>query len=358
MNLAVSVTQNELSEILLNIAPVRPVFIWGAPGIGKSALVEKFAEDVGLPCVSLLGSQLAPEDIIGIPQIKGETSEFLPPKMIARKEPYVLFLDELNACSQEVQKAFYSLIHEKRIGEYHLPEGSIVIGAGNRAQDSAIVKTMSSALVNRMFHVQLKADVKQWLSWAYQNGIHSWVTDYITQRPDHLFSEPPKTEEPYSTPRSWHMLSDALKEYGAGERVVSEEVLRLLAYGCISARHAGMFLAYTKQLGNRHLLNDIIKGEAKFPSKPEDRDVLYFLAQSFRAKLVHELPQKKQKMGKEAQYLTYRAKALMKELSAINFEIAQLVISEEEGERLPDWFLMELVRDLPRLVRTDSRKAI
>lgn len=48
----------------------------------------------------------------------------------------MLFLDELNACSQEVQKAFYSLIYEKRIGEYYLPEGSIVIGAGNRAQDS------------------------------------------------------------------------------------------------------------------------------------------------------------------------------------------------------------------------------
>ena len=188
MNLPISVTQSDLLEILLNIAPVRPVFIWGAPGIGKSALVEQFAEEVGLDCVSLLGSQLAPEDIIGIPQIKGETSEFLPPKMIARKEPYVLFLDELNACSQEVQKAFYSLIHEKRIGEYHLPEGSVVIGAGNRAQDSAIVKTMSSALVNRMFHVQLKADPAQWLAWAYQNGIVNGyadgsfgVDDYITR---------------------------------------------------------------------------------------------------------------------------------------------------------------------------------
>ena len=123
MNLPISVTQNDLSDVLLNIAPVRPVFIWGAPGIGKSALVEQFAEAVGLPCVSLLGSQLAPEDIIGIPQIKNGTSEFLPPKMIARIEPYVLFLDELNACSQEVQKAFYSLIHERRVGEYHLPEG-------------------------------------------------------------------------------------------------------------------------------------------------------------------------------------------------------------------------------------------
>lgn len=186
MNLPITVTQNDLLEILINIAPVRPVFIWGAPGIGKSALVEQFAREVGLPCVSLLGSQLAPEDIIGIPQIKGETSEFLPPKMIARKEPYVLFLDELNACTQEVQKAFYSLIHERRIGEYCLPEGSIVVGAGNRAQDSAIVKTMSSALINRMFHVQLKADAGQWIKWAQAEGLHPWIIDYIIQRPDHL----------------------------------------------------------------------------------------------------------------------------------------------------------------------------
>lgn len=172
MNLPITVAQDDLLEILLNVAPSRPVFIWGAPGIGKSALVEQFAEELGLPCVSLLGSQLAPEDIIGIPQIKGDTSEFLPPKMIARKEPYVLFLDELNACSQEVQKAFYSLIHERRIGEYHLPEGSIVVGAGNRAQDSAIVKTMSSALINRMFHVQMKADARQWIKWAQKNHLH------------------------------------------------------------------------------------------------------------------------------------------------------------------------------------------
>lgn len=356
MNLPITVTQNDLLEILLNVAPIRPVFIWGAPGIGKSALVEKFAREVGLPCVSLLGSQLAPEDIIGIPRINGETSEFLPPKMIARKEPYVLFLDELNACSQEVQKAFYSLIHERRIGEYHLPEGSIVVGAGNRAEDSAIVKTMSSALINRMFHVQLKADVKQWLSWAYEADIHPWITDYITQRPDHLFSEPPKTEEPYSTPRSWHMLSDALKEYGAGTREISEETLRILAYGCISASHAGMFSAYTKQLKNSHLLSDIIKGESRWPSGPEERDVLYFLAQSFRARLLHDLPKSKQKLNRDSQFFAHRAKALIKDLSAINYEIAQMVVSADKGEVLPEWFMFEIVRDLPRLVPSDTYK--
>lgn len=354
MNLKFTVTQSELSDLLLNISPTRPVFIWGAPGIGKSALVQKFADDVGLECVSLLGSQLAPEDIIGIPQIKGETSQFMPPRMIARKEPYVLFLDELNACSQEVQKAFYSLIHEKRIGEYYLPNGSVVIGAGNRSQDGAIVKTMSTALINRMFHVQLVADPKQWLAWAYENSLHPWVTDYIAERPDHLFSEPPKTEEPYSTPRSWHMLSDALKEYGAGEKDVPEKILRVLAYGSVSSSHAGMFLAFVKQLGNKDLLGRIIKGEARFPSAPEERDILYFVAQSFRAKLLLELPEDKQLISKSAQELAHRAKAMIKDLSHINIELAQMVVSSDDGKVLPEWFMVEIVRDLPRLIKNEK----
>lgn len=354
MNLSYTVTQNELSDILLNISTVRPVFIWGAPGIGKSALVQKFADDVGMPCVSLLGSQLAPEDIIGVPKIDGDTCFFAPPKMIAQKEPYVLFLDELNACSQEVQKAFYSLIHEKRIGEYHLPAGSVVVGAGNRSQDSAIVKTMSSALINRMFHVQLKADTNQWLEWAYENGLHPWVIDYITQRPDHLFQTPPKTEEPYSTPRSWHMLSDALLQYGAGEQELDENILRVLVYGCVSPRHAGMFLAFVRQAHNRNLLSDIIKGDAKWPSDPKDRDILYFVAQSFRGRLLMELPADKSKLDKNSQALAFRAKALLKDLAHINLEVAQMVVSSDEDKILPDWFMVEIVRDLPRLVKNDK----
>lgn len=132
MNLPLTVDQAQLKEILLNVGLVRPVFIWGAPGIGKSSIVEEFAAELGLSCVCLTGSQLAPEDLIGVPQIIDGTSVFCPPRSLVRKEPFCLFLDELNACSLEVQKAFYSLILERRIGEYHLPEGSIVLAAGNR----------------------------------------------------------------------------------------------------------------------------------------------------------------------------------------------------------------------------------
>jgi hypothetical protein len=67
------------------------------------------------------------------------------------------------ALSQEVQKAFYSLIHDRRISKYHLPEGTIVIGAGNRTEDAAIVRPMSSAPIDRLVYVQLRANASNWL---------------------------------------------------------------------------------------------------------------------------------------------------------------------------------------------------
>lgn len=352
MNISVTLNQGQLLDVLLNVAPVRPVFIWGAPGIGKSSIVERFAAELGLPCVSMLGSQLAPEDIIGVPQILDGKSVFCPPRMIAREEPYCLFLDELNACSQEVQKAFYSLIHDRRIGEYLLPRGSIIVGAGNRAQDSAIVKPMSSALINRMFHVELVASHRDWLQWAGENGIHPWILEYIGLRPDHLWRQPPKTEEPFSTPRSWHMLSDALYSYGEG---IAEAQLEILAGGCLSPHHATQFRAFVKQIKNRYALSAILDGGMKWPAAPEDRDVLYFLAQSFRAQLVKELPPDRNNLSGSALQLSVRAKALMKDLANISLEIAQLTVSPLDGEALPDWFMVEIVRDLPRLAEKKAK---
>jgi hypothetical protein len=348
MNTVTAVTQRELADLLLNIAIVRPVFIWGAPGIGKSSIVQRFAEDLGLPCVSLLGSQLAAEDIIGVPQVADGVSRFCPPAMIARKDPFCLFLDELNACSHEVQKAFYSLIHERRIGEYVLPKGSIVIGAGNRTQDSAIVKPMSSALINRLVHIHLNVSHRDWLQWASDNGVHPLVIEYVQMRPDHLWHAPPKHEEPFSTPRSWHMLSDALHEHG--DRL-TDQALEVIAYGCLSPHHATQFKAFVKQLGGRYNLSAILKGQMRWPREPAERDVLYFLAQSFRAQLIKELPPHRDSLTASSKELAHTGKLLLRDLSQISLEIAQMVVAREGDQAaLPCWFMVEVVRDLPRLV--------
>lgn len=348
MNTSIAVTQRQLFDFLLNVSPTRPVFIWGPPGIGKSSIVQSFAADLGLDCVSLLGSQLAPEDLIGVPQIVDGVSRFCPPAMIARPEPYCLFLDELNACSHEVQKAFYSLILERCIGEYHLPAGSIIIGAGNRAQDSAIVKPMSSALLNRMVHVHLKVSHREWLDWAVDAGIHPLVLEYVRTRPDHLWSQPPKHEEPFSTPRSWHILSDAL--FGFGD-LLTGDALEVLAFGCLSPHHATQFKAFHKLVRSKFALAAILKGDTGWPHRPEDRDVLYFLVQSFRAQLCKELPPEKKALAESHRELVVRAKVLLRDLAAMSLEMAQMVVSKDsDGPSLPNWFMVEVVRDLPRLV--------
>jgi hypothetical protein len=267
--------------------------------------------------------------------------------MIARDEPYCLFLDELNACSQEVQKAFYSLILDRRIGEFHLPAGTIVIGAGNRAEDAAITRPLSSALINRLVHVQLRASARDWLEWAGTAGIHELVVSYITNRSDHLWSKPPKHEEPFSSPRAWDMLSRALAAYGENVRL---EEIKTLASGLLTPAHAQQFVAFARLRERQHDLGAILRGDRGWPEKPEERDILYFLVQQLRDRLIKELPEDETKAGREARELANRAKDLVISLARISTELAQILVTEtESGASLPAWYTVELARALPRL---------
>jgi MoxR-like ATPase len=346
---AITVTPGQLPDVLLHVAVVRPVFVWGAPGIGKSSLVRQFAASLGLDCVTLVGTQLAAEDLIGVPELREGRSRFAPPESIARDEPYCLFLDELNASTPEVQKAFYSLILDRRIGSYELPAGSIVIGAGNRATDNALARPMASALVNRLVHVHLRASVDHWLAWATAAGIHPWILGYLAERPDQLWVQPPKVEEVFSTPRSWHMLSDALRSYGDS---IDEDTLRLLAAGTLSPAHASGFCGYVKIVRHRFGLDAVVRGDAGWPGAPGDRDLLYFLAEAFRARLVKDLPAGKEHASPALRQFAHRAKAMLVDLAEISLECAQMVIAtgDDGAPVLPAWFLVEVSRDLPRLV--------
>lgn len=163
-----------------------------------------------------------------------------------------------------------------------------------------------------------------------------------------------KHEEPFSTPCSWHMLSDALASYGD---TIGESALKALAFGLLSPVHAGQFLAYLKQSERSLSLDALLRGSIRWPSEPTDRDVLLFLAQSLRARLVKELPTDRTRSTGRARQLSLRAKDLLVELADLSLEIAQLVVAPggldadgSDGDGLPAWFLAEVVRDLPRLV--------
>lgn len=344
---------NQIYELLLQAATERPVFIWGPPGIGKSSVVSAFAKAVGMDCVTLPGSQLAPEDLMGVPRIIDGHTHFCPPAMLVKEKPFVLFLDELNLSSAEVLKAFYSLILEKRVGELVLPQGSVVVAAGNRQQDVALVRPLPSALINRMVHVEMKADAKEWIPWAKQEAIHPWILGYLERFPHRLSSLPSKSEEPFSTPRSWHALSDVLTK----KEDLSEWLLEALAFGLLSLKDAQGFLAFVKQLRRKVDVYALIKGQSEWPKEPNDRDLLLFMTEQLLQIMVKELPENKEERDSDSKNRTHRYKVLLKELADIDGELLHnmLIGRQESVEKLPDWFLFDISRDLPRLLGALNR---
>ena len=261
------VTLQQAKKLIQCMAHEQSFLLLSAPGMGKSEMVYEAAREAGLPCRSLLGTQIAPEDVSGIPRIIGERSVFCPPRILLpeKPEPFCLFLDELPACAPDVQKAFYSLLLERRLGEHALPRGTWVVAAGNRLQDRALVRAMSSALINRVTILQLRVDTEEWLAWAQRSRVRSEIRSFIATIPDALMRPVPADPVPFSTPRAWSLLSRAL-DMAEKSGLLSHETRRALAFGRLSPEDAAMFCALAEEaIGSVRPLADYIREPQLLP---------------------------------------------------------------------------------------------
>jgi hypothetical protein len=244
-----TVTLGQAQALLACAAHEQSFLILSPPGVGKSDMVAQAAAAAGLECKSLLGTQIAPEDVTGVPFIAGERSVFCPPRVLLPEDPrpFCLFLDELPACTPDIQKAFYSLLLERRLGEHKLPGGTWVVAAGNRAEDRALVRTISSALVNRVVILHVRVDLGEWLAWAAAAGVRRDVMTFVRHDPPALLREVPAAPAPFSTPRAWAALSRALDRAQAAG-VLDDETCRALVAGRVSPSDARGFCHWWRMI--------------------------------------------------------------------------------------------------------------
>lgn len=240
-----TVTLSQAKSIIQSLAHEQSVLLLSAPGVGKSDIVNQAAHETALPCRSLLGTQIAPEDVSGIPRIVGERSVFCPPRILLPEEPepFCLFLDELPACTPDIQKAFYSLLLERRLGEHPLPKGTWVVAAGNRVEDRSLVRSLSAALVNRVIILNVRVDVKEWLIWAHKAGVRQEIMSYIAFMNEALMRPIPATPAPFSTPRSWVSLSKSL-QLAEASGILTPEISKSLVFGSVSPEDAATFSVF------------------------------------------------------------------------------------------------------------------
>ncbi len=251
-----------------------PVFLWGPPGIGKSSIVSQIAKEQGIGYIDLRLSLLDPTDLRGIPffDTKNDTAVWAPPSFLpdGSEEKGILFLDELNTAAPMVQASAYQLILDRKIGEYHLPEGWSIIAAGNRESDRGVVFRMAAPLANRFVHLEMEPSIDDWRTWAMGSGIDASIIGYISHRPDALFAFDTQSESrSFATPRSWAYVSDILASDPEPELVLP------MVAGAIGEDLAASFLGFRAVAGELPDMDAVMAGECK--DVPEDPAALHIL---------------------------------------------------------------------------------
>lgn len=188
-----------------------PVFLWGAPGIGKSALVSQIALARVLPLIDLRAVQLDPVDLRGLPSIANGRAVWAIPSFLPdadRDGPEgILFLDELNAAPPLTQAACFQLILDRRLGDYRLPPGWRIVAAGNRQSDRSSAQRMPTALANRFAHIDVVPDIESFLVWASSVKLAPIVCAFLKLKEKLLHNMDGSDGRTFPSPRTWELAS-------------------------------------------------------------------------------------------------------------------------------------------------------
>jgi hypothetical protein len=235
-----TISQKQLEEFVKITAQLRePLMVWGAPGIGKSNIIQQGADDLFAGeyqeyevrngrcfekatgkyrtrpwCIEIRGSLIQSYDLIGIPEIVDGFTRWAPP-VGSLLPPHngrggILFIDELmNSEDENVRQALLGLINDRAIGSYTLPENWIIIAASNRAEDGTFAHQMGKHLGTRFWtHVVLEPNVDDWLARARKDGIDYRTIGYIQWRRDTLLVfDANDRGNSFPCPRIWYKIA-------------------------------------------------------------------------------------------------------------------------------------------------------
>ena len=251
------------------------IMLRGAPGVGKSTIVRSVAEELGIGFIDVRLAQMERVDFAGLPSVKDGMTEWNVPSFWPRdmKSKGIILLDEITSAPSDCQVAAYSVVLDRRIpnSNYTLPNGWLIVAAGNRTCDRAVVKTMSSALANRFVHFEVEANAEDWIKWAVTNEINPSVVGFINFRPNLLFKmEGQNLEQGWPSPRSWERVSNCIKMFNG-----NAELLRKVVYGLIGNGVGLEFMEFFKMSAEFDSILEIMMNDKAEFTLPEKADKKY-----------------------------------------------------------------------------------
>ena len=182
----------------------RAVLLEGPTGVGKSEIVRRVADTLGIGSVVLDLSLLEPPDLVGLPMMREGRTEYALPRVLPTSGAGILMLEELNRAERYIQQPALQLLSARRLHEYVLPPDWVCVATVNPQTAEYHVTQLDKALRARFLQVNVRADRAAWLAWAQLNGLHAGVIA-LAQTHERVLEDVP--------PRTWAYVSDLLKAF-------------------------------------------------------------------------------------------------------------------------------------------------
>ncbi len=250
---------DEYGEALIPRAQQRPIFLVGAPGIGKTAIMAQIADELGLGLVSYSMTHHTRQSALGLPFIVAreyggqayDASEYTMSEIIASvydcmresgRERGILFLDEINCVSETLYPSMLQFLQFKTFGRHEVPEGWVVVTAGNPPEYNRSVHEFDVVTLDRVKRIPVEPDFEAWKAYALQKGVHPAVLTFLEAKRDRFYSiESTLDGKAFVTARGWDDLSDIIRVYERLGKPVDEG---LVAHYVQNEKIAGEFAAY------------------------------------------------------------------------------------------------------------------
>jgi hypothetical protein len=221
MEMSLTELRNLLDRIIAAEAWDFPLFIWGGPGIGKSAVIKDVCEARGLELCDIRVGHMDVVDFRGVPEIRTQgdrrvTTWAMPDFLPQTEGPGISVLEELPSAPPLVQLPTYQYVWDRRIGEYVLPEKWLIVATGNRLQDRGVYFSLPRPIASRFaMHITINVSQQEWDKWAMAHDINVYVRAYLKFRPNMLNVDPdPKSKEhAFPCPRTWEYVSRLIGMY-------------------------------------------------------------------------------------------------------------------------------------------------
>ena len=261
----------------------RPVFGLGKGGIGKTESIADLARELGVGYIDVRLLMYSEVDLKGIPypdQTHTATvwlQNNILPAPARDGEAGILVLDEITSVSRSVRTAAYQLLNERRLGEYVLPDGWMIVCLGNGEDEGGDFQGMEGNFANRCSIFHVVPDLNAWKDWAYRAGIHYLVLAYVSWRPQHLHTFDPDKESDllFASPRSWKAVSDILNLHPFDEE---DELNNLRVLSNLGLVVGNQFLAFCKYKDAAVEPSDILAGK-EVEDLSDQQEILFMTMQ-------------------------------------------------------------------------------